>query len=129
MNAFRSIRCRRFAATFAALALLMQAGLTALHGTAMFAYAAGNASGHAGMMCHGDGADGQTPDGANGNGSHNTLRGCSCCLGMVASAAALPDADIAFAITTESRDTTSSTGIAGGRQPLSPQGRGPPNLV
>jgi len=132
MSQFRSITCRRLAATLAVLALLMQAGLTALHGTAMVAHAAGEGSEQAGMMCHSDttlGGAGETSGGSDGDRSKNILQSCSCCLGQVASAVALSDTDIAIIVAAQDLDLASMIGIAGGRQPLSAKGRGPPKLV
>ena len=136
MSFFRSKRFSRWAAYFAVLGLLFQAGMAVWHATAMFALAAGQSDGgaQAAMMCHGGSVSvaGDTSGAADEpDDAPAFVQNCPCCLGLVSAATAAADHGDAL-VTATALDRflpAHAAGLASGRHRLAPESRGPPHLV
>lgn len=132
MRVYRTINLRRLAASLALLGLLLQAGFSVWHATAMFAGAVGGAEMAA--ICHPDAAATNTTDQSGSSPEGETpptlYQNCPCCLGLAQSAAlfeapAIPEL---VYVAGEAR-TEAKAAERLGRHPLAPQGRGPPQTV
>ena len=127
---------KHWVAWLAIAGLLLQAGFSVWHATAMFAQqsAAGETGAHVAMMCQAEqaGQSGQTGKGINkAIKPQRAAFSCPCCLGLVSSATAPADstalAQIAIAEVRFLR--AGADDLPGGRHLLAPESRGPPLLV
>jgi len=132
MRFYRTVRLRRFAMMAAILSLLLQAGFTVWHATAMLSGTIDGAQ--TAMICHPEAAvadvadePGEPNNGKNPTPPHQT---CPCCLGLTLAAAMLEAPAIPKLVHLASKSRTEAKAAERlGRHPLSPESRGPPQTI
>lgn len=132
MRFYRTTRLRRLAALTAILGLLIQAGFTVWHATAMIT---GTADGtEAAMICHPEatfaGITDERGEPQSGDNPFSPYQSCPYCLGLTLAAALLDAPAIPKLVHLASKGRTEAKAAERlGRHPLSPQGRGPPQTI
>jgi len=132
MRICRTIHLRRFAAMAAILGLLIQAGFTVWHATAMLSGAVDGVE--TAMICHPEapvaGATGQSGEPQDGENPFSPYQSCPCCLGLSLTAAPLEAPAIPKLVHLAGKARTEAKAAERlGRHPLSPEGRGPPQTI